>query len=65
MLAMCVYDRISREMTNDANTYKLISDIKDAVNLLTDQKLKGYDTGTFIYFKKLTKTLLSIVRSLV
>ncbi len=42
---MCVYERVSREMASDAADYKLISDIKDAVGFLTEQRQKGYDMG--------------------
>lgn len=32
-------------MASDSADYKQISDIKDAVQFLTDQRTKGYDIG--------------------
>lgn len=45
LLAMCVYEQVSRDMASDSADYKLISDIKEAVGFLTDQRSKGYDIG--------------------
>lgn len=39
-------------MTNDSAEYQLISDIKDAVEFLTDQRMKGYDIGIEKWSKK-------------
>lgn len=48
LMAMCVYNKVSQEMASNAADYKLISDIKDAVGFLTDQRQKGYDIGIHI-----------------
>lgn len=48
LMAMCVYNKVSKEMASNAADYKLISDIKDAVGFLTDQRQKGYDIGIYI-----------------
>ena len=40
---MCVYDRISENMAANSKDFKLISEIKDAVNLLSEHKLTGSD----------------------
>lgn len=48
LMAMCVYNKVSEEMASNAADYKLISDIKDAVGFLTDQRQKGYDIGKYV-----------------
>ena len=45
---MCVYTHALNEKLNCNVDYKLISDIKDAVNILSDQKLgNNSDSGDF------------------
>lgn len=45
LMAMCIYDKVTREMAQDSADFKLISDIKEAVCFLSEQRLKGYDIG--------------------
>jgi hypothetical protein len=47
LMVMCVYEKASSGMASskDTENSKLAEDIKDAVNLLTNLKSKGYDIG--------------------
>ena len=38
---MCVYEREFEKISQNSKDFKLISDIKDAVNILTDKELTG------------------------
>ena len=38
LMVMCVYDNLISDMAKSSEDFKLITDIKDAVNILTDQK---------------------------
>lgn len=43
-MAMCVYEKLANEIvTKNSEDYKLISDIKEAVNLLSDGSLDLMD----------------------
>jgi hypothetical protein len=39
---MCVYDKAVAQINDDSKDFKLISDIKDAVDLLSEEKIKGF-----------------------
>lgn len=45
---MCVYEGPIHEMAKATTDFKLIADIKDAVNILTDEKLKLNDISNYI-----------------
>ena len=40
---MCVYERELEKMDESSKDFKLINEIKDAVNLLSEQKITGSD----------------------
>ncbi len=42
ILIICVYERVLNEQEQASKDYKLISDIKDAVGFLTENKMKQY-----------------------
>ncbi len=42
-MVMCVYEGPIHDISKTTADFKLISDIKDAVNILTDEKLKLND----------------------
>lgn len=44
---MCVYDAPINQMSKSNADYKQVSDIKDAVNILNDERLKLNRTGKF------------------
>ena len=44
-MVMCVYERPINEMTKATADFKQITDIKDAVNILTNEKLKLVNSG--------------------
>ena len=48
LLVICVYEREISKMSDD---FKLISEIKDAVNIFTENKEKGFDYGKIFALK--------------
>ena len=45
LLVMCIYDQKITNMAKDTADFKLINDIKDAVSLLNEEKLKLDETS--------------------
>ncbi|CAF0966900.1 unnamed protein product [Brachionus calyciflorus] len=43
LMAICVYEKVLKNLAEDTKEAKMISDIKDAVNLLTCEKIKNYE----------------------
>ena len=42
---MCVYNSVSKELNKNAEELRLLNDIKDAVGLLTENKIKNRNSG--------------------
>lgn len=51
LLVMCIYEQKITDMAKDTADLKLINDIKDAVSLLNEEKLKLDETSSKAEFK--------------